>query len=125
MLQLSPAAARVTSDKPYFQAKSFTLLHSDAIAALSHLPAESVDMIFADPPYNLSNGGFTVHAGKRVSVHKGDWDKSRGIEEDFEFHQKWIEACHRVLKPEGTIWISGTYHSIYACGFALQKAGYK
>jgi site-specific DNA-methyltransferase (adenine-specific) len=92
---------------------------------LSQLPDNSVDMIFADPPYNLSNGGFTVHAGKRVSVHKGDWDISRGVEEDFNFHLEWIEACKKVLKPEGTLWISGTYHSIYACGYALQLADFK
>ena len=85
----------------------------------------SVDMIFADPPYNLSNGGFSVQAGKRVNVHKGDWDKSSGLEEDFDFHLSWISACRRVLKPEGTIWISGTYHSIYQCGFALQKEGFR
>jgi len=81
-------------------------------------------MIFADPPYLLSNGGFSVHAGKRVSVNKGDWDKSGGLKKDFEFHLAWIQACKRVLKPQGTIWISGTYHSIYQCGFALQVAGY-
>jgi site-specific DNA-methyltransferase (adenine-specific) len=77
-------------------------------------------MVFADPPYNLSNGGFTVHAGRRVSVHKGDWDKSNGLKSDFNFHLNWIAECLRVLKPGGTIWISGTYHSIYQCGFALQ-----
>ena len=82
-------------------------------------------MIFADPPYHLSNGGFSVHAGKRVSVDKGAWDKSRGVDRDFDFHQAWIGACRRVLKPAGTIWVSGTYHSIYATGFALQLAGYK
>ena len=82
-------------------------------------------MIFADPPYNLSNGGFSVHAGKRVSVNKGKWDVSKGIEEDFAFHHKWIQECWRVLKPEGTIWISGTYHSIYQCGYALQLLGFK
>lgn len=82
-------------------------------------------MVFADPPYNLSNGGYTVHAGKRVSVHKGDWDKSNGVEEDFEFHNTWIAAVKRVLKPTGTIWISGTYHSIYACGYALNLQGYR
>ncbi len=81
-------------------------------------------MIFADPPYNLSNGGFTVHAGKRVSVHKGDWDKSNGFKDDLGFHTKWIEACKRVLKLEGTIWISGTYHSIYQCGYVLQNMDY-
>ena len=103
MLQSCPAAARVTSVKPYFQANSFTLLHSDAIVALSRLPAESVDMIFADPPYNLSNGGFTVHAGRRVSVNKGGWDKTEGFENDYRFHYSWLTACRRVLKPHGTL----------------------
>lgn len=82
-------------------------------------------MIFADPPYNLSNGGFSVHAGKRVSVNKGKWDKSHGIEKDFNFHLKWVEACRKVLEPSGTIWISGTYHSIYQCGHALQILNFK
>jgi len=108
--------------KPYFGAKNFVLYREDCLKILEQLPENSIDMIFADPPYNLSNGGFTVHAGKRVSVHKGDWDKSNGLKKDFEFHLQWIEACKRVLKPNGTIWISGTYHSIYACGFALQLA---
>src|SRR3989338_129476 len=79
-------------------------------------------MIFADPPYNLSNGGFTCQGGKMVSVNKGAWDVSNGLKKDFEFHLEWIEACRRGLKTEGTIWISGTYHSIYKCGFALQVA---
>jgi site-specific DNA-methyltransferase (adenine-specific) len=84
------------------------------------MPEESVDMVFADPPYNLSNNGFTCHGGRAVSVNKGDWDRSQGVETDFEFHKAWIAACRRILKPSGTLWISGTYHSIYACGFALQ-----
>src|SRR6266404_2276999 len=104
--------------------RNLILYLDDSIKILDQFPDESIDMIFADPPYNLSNGGFTVHAGKRVSVHKGNWDKSKGLKQDFEFHLKWIEACRRVLKPNGTIWISGTYHSIYACGFALQVAKY-
>lgn len=108
--------------KPYFAAKDFALYRADCIKILEQLPENSIDMIFADPPYNLSNGGFTVHAGKRVSVNKGKWDESKGLKEDFEFHLRWVEACRRVLKPQGTIWISGTYHSIYACGFALQLA---
>ncbi|MFA5766833.1 MAG: site-specific DNA-methyltransferase [Candidatus Paceibacterota bacterium] len=88
------------------------------------MPENSVDMVFADPPYLLSNGGFSVHAGRRVSVNKGEWDKSNGLKKDFEFHLNWIKAVKRVLKPSGTIWISGTYHSIYQCGFALQAAGF-
>ena len=81
-------------------------------------------MIFADPPYNLSNGGFTVHAGRMVSVNKGEWDKSVGFEDDYRFHYSWLAACRRVLKPHGTLWVSGTYHSIYQCGHALQALDY-
>jgi len=110
-------------EKPYFLKGNFVLYNEDCLKILEQLPENSVDMIFADPPYNLSNGGFSVHAGKRVSVNKGIWDKSNGLEKDFEFHSKWILACKKALKPNGTIWISGTYHSIYKCGFALQSSG--
>jgi len=110
--------------KPYFQKGNFFLYKEDCLKILEQIPENSVDMIFADPPYNLSNGGFTCHAGRAVSVNKGKWDVSNGLEKDSEFHLNWIEACKRVLKPSGTIWISGTYHSIYKCGFALQKAGF-
>jgi site-specific DNA-methyltransferase (adenine-specific) len=78
-------------------------------------------MIFADPPYMLSNNGFTCSNGKMVLVNKGKWDKSNGFNEDVIFHDAWISSCRRILKPEGTIWISGTYHSIYQCGYILQK----
>jgi site-specific DNA-methyltransferase (adenine-specific) len=111
--------------KPYYEQERFILYLGDCLEVLKQFPENHFDMIFADPPYHLSNGGFTCHAGKRVSVNKGKWDESKGIKEDFDFHLKWIKACKRVLKPSGTIWISGTYHSIYACGFALQLAGYK
>ena len=110
--------------KPYYNQDNFCLYRGDCLELLAELPEDSVAMIFADPPYNLSNGGFSVHAGKRVSVNKGDWDKSDGIEADFAFHREWIKACRRVLKPHGSIWISGTYHSIYQCGFALQLSEY-
>jgi len=112
-------------NRPYFQQGNFVLYHEDCLKILEQLPEDSVDMIFADPPYMLSNGGFTVHAGKRVSVNKGNWDVSNGLKKDFEFHFNWIKACKRVLKSNGTIWISGNYHSIHECGFALQVAGYK
>lgn len=110
---------------PYFNENGFCLLHGDCREILTQFPEDHFDMVFADPPYMLSNDGFTVHAGKRASVNKGKWDKSRGLEEDFRFHMEWIAACRRVLKPEGTLWISGTYHSIYACGYALQLQGFK
>lgn len=106
--------------KAYFAYKDLVKLYlGDAIEIMKSIPDETIDMIFADPPYNLSNDGFTCHAGKRVSVNKGDWDKSKGIEEDYKFHYNWIKECKRILKKTGTLWISGTYHSIYACGHAL------
>jgi len=109
---------------PYFQDGNFVLYHADAINFLKLLPENSVDMIFADPPYNLSNGGFTVHAGRMVSVNKGVWDVSKGFKDDYAFHYRWMEVCKRVLKTNGTLWVSGTYHSIYQCGHALQSLEY-
>jgi len=109
----------------YYKADDFMLFKENCIEFLKQIPENSIDMIFADPPYNLSNGGFSVHAGKRVSVNKGDWDESNGVENDYDFHTQWLAECKRVLKPHGTIWVSGTYHSIYQCGFAIQMLGYK
>lgn len=110
--------------KAFYTDKGIRLFHGDVLETLKNLPEKSIDLIFADPPYNLSNGGFSCHAGKRVSVNKGKWDASKGVEKDFKFHYTWLEACHRVLKDNGTLWVSGTYHSIYACGYALQQQGW-
>ena len=114
----------IVADRPYFIKDNFVLYHGDSINILNQLAENSIDMIFADPPYNLSNGGFSVHAGRMVSVNKGYWDVSRGFQDDYAFHYRWLEACKRVLKPHGTLWVSGTYHSIYQCGHALQSLGY-
>ncbi len=100
------------------------MFKGDVLEVLNALPDNSIDLIFADPPYNLSNDGFSCHAGKRVSVNKGKWDKSNGFEKNYEFHYNWIQACRRVLKENGSLWVSGTYHSIYVCGFALQSQGW-
>lgn len=110
--------------KSYFEKKDFKLYLEDSLKLLEKLPQESIDMVFADPPYNLSNGGISVHAGRMVSVNKGDWDKSKGFKDDYGFHFNWLKACKRVLKPNGTLWVSGTYHSIYQCGYAIQSLGY-
>ena len=110
--------------KSYFKQSNFTLYKADSLVLLTSMKENSVDMIFADPPYFLSGGTFTCQNGKMVSVKKGDWDMGNGLKKNFDFHLKWIKACHRVLKPNGTIWISGTYHSIYQCGFALQVNGF-
>ena len=104
--------------------KKYRLYNGDSFDVLKKFPLETFDMIFADPPYMLSNGGITCQNGKMVSVNKGNWDKSEGIIADFEFHKKWLELCQRLLKPNGTLWVSGTYHSIYSCGFAMLVLGY-
>ncbi len=111
-------------ESAYFEKPGFRLLLGDSLKLLKEMPENSVDMIFADPPYNLSNGGFTCDAGRMVSVNKGDWDKSKGFQDDYNFHYNWLSECKRVLKPNGTLWVSGTYHSIYQCGHALQALGY-
>jgi site-specific DNA-methyltransferase (adenine-specific) len=111
------------SDFVYNQ-NNIQLYNGDCLEVLKQLPSQSVNMVFADPPYFLSNGGITCKAGKMVSVDKGEWDKSHGKEEDFNFTIKWLEACKRVLDDNGTIWVSGTHHNIYKVGFALDKLGY-
>jgi len=111
--------------EPYFSSNAVKLFHCDCIEVLSSLPDETVDMIFADPPYFLSNGGISCKAGKMVSVNKADWDRSNGIDNDFEFTYSWISLCRKVLKKNGTIWISGTMHNIYQVGYALQKLNFK
>lgn len=110
--------------KPYYEKPGFKLYHGDSLEILNTFKEDSFDMVFADPPYFLSSGSFTCQNGKMVSVKKGDWDLSNGIEKNFDFHLNWIKNSKRVLKPNGTIWISGTYHSIYQCGFALEVNGF-
>jgi len=94
----------------------------DCIEELKKLEKDSVDLIFADPPYNLSGDtSLTVKSGKPVKCDKGDWDK---IDNIHEFNLKWIKACKEVLKPNGTLWISGTLHNHPSVGMALKATGY-
>ncbi len=88
------------------------------------LDENSIDMIFADPPYFLSNWWFSVQSGRRILVDKWSWDKSYGVESDFSFHLNWLTEAKRILKDNWTIWISWTYHSIYQCGYVLQLLGF-
>jgi site-specific DNA-methyltransferase (adenine-specific) len=106
-------------------AKHLRIYQGDCIEILGAMPPASVDLVFADPPYFLSNGGITCHAGRMVSVNKGAWDKSRGADGNHEFNRAWLAACQRVLKPNGTIWVSGTSHVIHSVGFAMQQLGFK
>ncbi len=152
--------------EPYYQSETACLLCGDAFGLLKKIKTESIDMIFADPPYFLSNGGITCRSGKMASVNKASWDKQEEIfgkekeafrnqkevdenqEEAYEnqkerkrktdkkqksslladrhrFNRRWIRLCRRVLKPNGTIWISGTMHNIYSIGMALEQEGFK
>ena len=105
------------------------LYQGDCLEVLDALnakyPAGRFDAIFADPPYFLSNGGITCHAGRMVRVDKGAWDKSRGAEVNHEFNRAWLERCQRALKPNGTLWVTGTSHVIFSNGYAMQQLGYK
>ena len=101
------------------------IYQGDCLEILAAVPEGSVDLIFADPPYFLSNDGITCHAGRMVSVNKGQWDRSRGPDANHDFNRAWLAACQRVLKPNGTIWVSGTAHVIHSVGFAMQQLGLK
>ena len=104
--------------------RTFTLLHGDCIEMLESFDFK-FDMIFADPPYHLSNGGISVQSGKMVCVNKGGWDKSNGYEEDYMFDKTWISACRNKLKDNGTIWISGTFHNIFTIARCLTELNFK
>ncbi len=109
--------------------KGILLYQADCLEFMDILikkyPEGIFDMIFADPPYFLSNGGITCHAGKMTKVDKGEWDKSKGVNENHEFNLSWLSRCQKLLKPNGTIWVSGTHHVIYSIGFAMQQLGMK
>ena len=101
------------------------IYQGDCLDILEKIPPSSVDLVFADPPYFLSNGGITCHAGKMVSVNKGSWDVSQGPDANHAFNKSWLAACQRVLKPNGAIWVSGTAHVIHSVGFAMQQLNFK
>ena len=99
------------------------LVFLDAIA--EKYPGGVFDAVFADPPYVLSNGGTTCRNGRRAKVDKGAWDKSRGADANHEFNMEWLRRCQRVLRPNGTIWVTGTQHVIFSVGHAMQQLGFK
>ncbi|CAN5356542.1 site-specific DNA-methyltransferase [soil metagenome] len=99
---------------------------ADCVELMRLMPAGCVDVIFADPPYRLSGGGVTVKSGRLASVDKGNWDRSTGsFEKDHEWNVRWLREARRVLKPDGTLWVSGTHHIIFSLGFALQSLSFR
>lgn len=113
----------------FYEDEATQLLLGDTFFILPKIEKESIDMIFADPPYFLSNDGITCKGGRMVSVNKGGWDKigdsTTDVSQKHNFNRKWIKQCKRILKPNGSIWISGTLHNIYSIGMALEQEGFK
>ena len=111
---------------PYYRSANcdFTLLHGDCMELLGEFDFK-FDMIFADPPYFLSNNGISFQAGKVVSVNKGEWDRGKSQNEINEFNMRWLSLCRDKLKEAGTIWVSGTYHNIFSVASSLTSLGFK
>jgi len=110
----------------YFKSTNldFYILHGDTFKLLPEFEFK-FDMIFADPPYFLSNGGISVQGGKMVCVNKGDWDKGLTPEKMHAFNHQWLSLCRNKLKDNGTIWVSGTYHNIFSVANCMTELGYK
>ena len=116
----------MASITPFYKSanRDFTLVEGDCVSLLESFDFK-FDMIFADPPYFLSNGGISVSNGKVVCVDKGNWDKAPTAEYINEFNHKWLSVCKDKLKDNGTIWISGTHHNIFSVADQLSDLGFK
>lgn len=113
--------------QPYYKTPNgdFVIHEGDSRNVASILNGVRFDMVFADPPYFLSNGGFSVQAGKCVSVNKGDWDASHGLEADTQFNYQWVKGCRELLKESGTIWVCGSYHNIFSVVNVLTELDFR
>ena len=123
--------SELSPNKLYFRddLRKIWLYQANCLELMDYLitkyPLGKFDMIFADPPYFLSNGGISCQAGKMVSVNKGAWDKSRGAEINHEFNLEWLKRCQKLLTANGTLWVSGTHHVIHSVGYAMQQLDMK
>ncbi len=121
------AAPTPATTVPAGESVSFrdTILQGDCVAALEKLPAGSVDLVFADPPYNLQLAGDLHRPDQsKVDAVDDDWDRFDTFAAYDEFTRAWLMACKRVLKPTGTLWVIGSYHNIFRVGTALQDLGF-
>lgn len=107
------------------ETKKWQVVSGDVFEKLKAVEDGSIDFVFSDPPYFLSNGGTSVKSGKRVSVDKGNWDKSNGYRSDKEFHKAWLSLCLSKLKPEGSLAVSTTHHSLFKIGSAIEELDMK
>lgn len=104
---------------------AFTLLEGDCVETMNAFEHQ-FDMVFADPPYFLSDGGISYQSGQIVCVDKGRWDKPPADSAEIDsFNRAWLGACRKKLKPDGTIWVSGTYHNIFSVANSMNALGYK
>ncbi len=104
-----------------------SIYNLDCLELIKKIKDNSIDLIFADPPYNLSGSNFkmkfTKSGGADLNTNKGKWDRYTDAEFE-EFTKKWLAECHRILKKNGSIWVAGTYHSIYLAGYLMKKIGF-
>lgn len=112
---------------PYFSygTDDFVLYKGDCRKIVATMAPKRFDMVFADPPYFLSNGGMSVQSGKQVCVNKGEWDKAEGLSAVSEFNYEWLQAVRCLMKDDATIWVCGTFHNIFSVANALTELGYR
>lgn len=101
------------------------LYNGDCLEILKKISTETIDLIFADPPYFLSNDGVSIHSGKIVSVNKGEWDKKKNYSDTKSFTKTWIDEAYRILKNGGSFWVSGTSHNIFDIHEIMINVGFK
>jgi modification methylase len=123
---VSRRGASIRAPRVSFEsANGSQILVGDCVAAMAKLPAESVDLVFADPPYNLQlQGDLKRPDDSRVDAVDDDWDKFSSFAAYDDFTRAWLLACRRVMKPSATLWVIGSYHNIFRVGAILQDLGF-
>src|SRR3954447_13458456 len=120
LTRVGPAGPRPKEEAPPPHLPLGTIIEDDCIAAMRRLPAGCVDMVFADPPYNLQLGGDLFRPeGGLVAAVDDEWDKFDSLAIYDDFTRDWLAEARRILKDNGTIWVIGSYHNIYRVGSLL------